>query len=32
MITDILRLFGILCIAFVVGKMMSKIKLPAILG
>ncbi len=32
MIVDILRLFAILCIAFVVGKLISKIKLPSILG
>ena len=32
MVVDILRLFGVLCIAFVVGKLVSKIKLPAILG
>ncbi len=32
MTVDLLRLFGILCIAFVVGKLASKIKLPAILG
>ena len=31
-IVDILSLFGILCIAFVVGKLVSKIKMPAILG
>ncbi len=32
MIVDILRLFAIISIAFVVGKLVSKIKLPAILG
>lgn len=32
MLTDILRIFGILCIAVVVGKLVAKIKLPAILG
>ncbi len=29
---DILKVFAIICIAFVVGKLVSKIKLPAILG
>ncbi len=32
MIVSILRLFAIFCIAYVVGKLVSKIKLPAILG
>lgn len=32
MITDILSVFGIICIAFVVGKLVAKVKLPAILG
>ena len=32
MIVDILRVFAIVCIAFVVGKIVAKIKLPAILG
>ncbi len=32
MIVDILRVFGILCIAFSVGKLVSRIGLPAILG
>lgn len=32
MFTDLLRLFAILCVAFVCGKLVSKIKLPAILG
>jgi Sodium/hydrogen exchanger family. len=31
-IVDILRVFGIICIAIIVGKLISKIKLPAILG
>lgn len=29
---DVLRIFAIICIAVIVGKMVSKIKLPAILG
>lgn len=32
MIVDLLRFFAIICIAVVVGKLISKIKLPAILG
>ena len=32
MTVNALRLFAILCIAFVVGKLISKIRLPAILG
>lgn len=32
MIVDVLRLFGIVCIAFVVGRLVAKVKLPAILG
>ncbi|MEG0978062.1 MAG: cation:proton antiporter [Bacilli bacterium] len=32
MIVDILRVFAIICIAIIVGKLISKIKLPAILG
>lgn len=32
MLTDILRFFAIICVALVVGKLVSKIKLPAILG
>lgn len=32
MITDILRLCAIICTAFCLGKLVSKIKLPAILG
>lgn len=32
MIVDILSVFAILCIALVVGKIVAKIKLPAILG
>lgn len=31
-VVDILKVFAIICIAFVVGKIVSKIKLPAILG
>lgn len=32
MIVDILSVFAIICIAFVVGKITAKLKLPAILG
>ena len=32
MTVNALRLFAIICIAFVVGKLISKIRLPAILG
>lgn len=32
MIVQILSLFAIICIALVVGKIVSKVKLPAILG
>lgn len=32
MLIDILRIFAIICIAIVVGRLVSKIKLPAILG
>lgn len=32
MVVEILRLFAIICAAFVCGKLASKIKLPAILG
>lgn len=32
MITNILCVFAIVCIAFSVGKIVAKIKLPAILG
>ena len=32
MIVDILSVFAIICIAFVVGKIAAKLKLPAILG
>lgn len=32
MLIDILRIFAIICIAITVGKLVSKIKLPAILG
>ena len=32
MFIDILKIFAILCIAIVVGKLVAKIKLPAILG
>lgn len=29
---NILRLFAVICTAFILGKLISKIKLPAILG
>ncbi|MGN0807048.1 MAG: cation:proton antiporter [Candidatus Coproplasma sp.] len=32
MVTDILHVFAMLCTAFVCGKLVSKLKLPAILG
>ncbi|MGN0478164.1 MAG: cation:proton antiporter [Hominenteromicrobium sp.] len=32
MIVNILRVFGIVCIAFVVGRLAARVKLPAILG
>ncbi len=32
MMTDVLRVFAIVCVAFVFGKIVSKIKMPAILG
>ncbi|MDD5945467.1 MAG: cation:proton antiporter [Clostridia bacterium] len=32
MIADVLSIFGIICIAFTVGKITAKFKLPAILG
>lgn len=32
MLTDILRVFAILCVAVIVGKLTAKLKLPAILG
>ncbi len=32
MVIELLRIFSILCIAFVCGKLVSEIKLPAILG
>lgn len=32
MIVDLLRLFAIICAAFICGKLVSKVKLPAILG
>lgn len=32
MLIEILRVFGIVCIAIIVGKLVSKVKLPAILG
>lgn len=32
MVIDILRIIAILCTAFVLGKLVSKLKLPAILG
>lgn len=32
MITDILRVFAIICVALISGKLISKLKLPAILG
>lgn len=32
MIVGILRIFAIICVAFVCGKLISKLKLPAILG
>ncbi|MGN0173100.1 MAG: cation:proton antiporter [Acutalibacteraceae bacterium] len=32
MIIDILRIFAVICVAFVCGKIISKVKLPAILG
>lgn len=32
MITNILRIFAIICVAIVTGKLISKIKLPSILG
>ena len=32
MLIDILRIIAILCTAFVLGKLVSKLKLPAILG
>ena len=32
MTVELLRLFAVFCVAFIVGKMISKIRLPAILG
>lgn len=32
MLTEILRFFAIICVAVIVGKLVAKIKLPAILG
>ena len=32
MVIDLLRIFAIICVAFVCGKLISKLKLPAILG
>lgn len=32
MLIDILRIFAIICIAITVGKLFTRIKLPAILG
>lgn len=32
MIVDILNVFAIICIAMVVGQIVAKVKLPAILG
>lgn len=32
MFIEVLRVFGILCVAFVTGRLVSKIRLPAILG
>lgn len=32
MLTEVLRFFAIICVAIIVGKLVSKIKLPAILG
>lgn len=32
MLTEVLRFFAILCVAIIIGKSVSKIKLPAILG
>lgn len=32
MLISILRVFAILCVAIIVGKLVSAIKLPAILG
>lgn len=32
MVVDILRIFAIICVAIIVGKLVAKIKLPAILG
>ncbi len=32
MITEILRLFAVFCVALITGKLISKIKLPSILG
>lgn len=32
MITDVLSVFGIICIAVVVGRLAASVKLPAILG
>lgn len=32
MLIEVLRIFAIVCIAIIVGKIVSKIKLPAILG
>lgn len=32
MVTGLLRIFAIICAAFVCGKLVSKLKLPSILG
>lgn len=32
MVVDILRVFAIICVAIICGKLVSKLKLPAILG
>lgn len=32
MVIGILRIFAIICVAFICGKLVSKLKLPAILG
>lgn len=32
MLTEVLRFFAIICVALIVGKLVSKVRLPAILG
>ena len=32
MLVDILSVFAIICVAFIVGKLVARIQLPAILG